>query len=67
MKSAHLQLHVVKVCGIMGQPECDKIDLPTGFKEATEKEEAKPRQTEVLPPYAAGASIVCLAQNHLRI
>ncbi|VDP56872.1 unnamed protein product [Heligmosomoides polygyrus] len=38
------------VCGIMGQPECDKIDLPTGFKEATEKEEAKPRHTEVNVP-----------------
>ncbi|WKX94293.1 hypothetical protein Q1695_011501 [Nippostrongylus brasiliensis] len=36
------------VCGIMGQPECDKIDEPSGFKAA--KDEPKSNQPEVNIP-----------------
>uniref|UniRef100_A0A0K0DJ46 Abnormal cell migration protein 18-like fibronectin type I domain-containing protein n=1 Tax=Angiostrongylus cantonensis TaxID=6313 RepID=A0A0K0DJ46_ANGCA len=42
------------VCGILGQPECDKIPLPTGFQEATKIEDTKPKAKETnvpgLPP-----------------
>ncbi|RCN37830.1 hypothetical protein ANCCAN_16263 [Ancylostoma caninum] len=37
------------VCSILGQPECDKIGPPSGFEEATKKEE-KTQSKEVTVP-----------------
>ncbi|VDO73582.1 unnamed protein product [Haemonchus placei] len=44
------------VCGTMGQPDCDKIDLPSGYKEAVAREESKPKIT--LPGLPPGWSVI---------
>ncbi|KAK5968515.1 hypothetical protein GCK32_009313 [Trichostrongylus colubriformis] len=47
------------VCGIMGQPECDKIDLPSGFKEAQEREKSQPQAKAIsLPGLPPGWKVV---------
>ncbi|KAK6013318.1 hypothetical protein OSTOST_21423, partial [Ostertagia ostertagi] len=42
------------VCGTLGQPECDKIDLPSGYKEAVAREQSSPKEKSIsvegLPP-----------------
>ncbi|VDM85809.1 unnamed protein product, partial [Strongylus vulgaris] len=37
------------VCGILGQPECDKIGPPKGYEEACKKEKENPQNAKELP------------------
>ncbi|KAJ1370337.1 hypothetical protein KIN20_032043 [Parelaphostrongylus tenuis] len=38
------------VCGMMGQPDCDKIPLPTGFQEAVKAEDTRSKEKEISVP-----------------